>query len=217
MQGRAWPEGESAAYCGILRRTTRTTCAEESRSGSSPACRAATCISPRTAKCASSRPQTSWHSRSGVLEHSTTRAPAAGRGCWSPRDRVARPRGCPPAGTPPHAPAGRRCGADDPPRWGRPCSGRSRPAARPRQCLGPRGSRRLPLIRQSRSPPARQWRSWRVQQPETTPSLISHRSATAPVPIRVHNIPPHSIHAHVMAHAGEPDVDQATCRPSVSC
>src|SRR3954471_12735600 len=73
--GRAWPEGESAANSGSLRRTTRTACRKESRSGSSSARSAASCISPRTAKCASSRPQNSCRTSSGVLLRSTTCAP----------------------------------------------------------------------------------------------------------------------------------------------
>jgi hypothetical protein len=53
----------------------RTACEKERRSGSSSAFKAASCISPRTAKCASSRPQNSCRTSSGVLLRSTTRAP----------------------------------------------------------------------------------------------------------------------------------------------
>ncbi len=58
-------EGGKAAICGSLRRITRTAWVKDNRSGSSSAASAASCISPRTAKCASKNPQNSWRTRSG--------------------------------------------------------------------------------------------------------------------------------------------------------
>jgi len=50
------PEGGIAPKAAILRRNTRTAWRKDNRSGSSPLCSAASCINPRTAKCAISRP-----------------------------------------------------------------------------------------------------------------------------------------------------------------
>src|SRR5260370_42093758 len=45
------PEGGIATKWASLRRTTRTVCRNESRSGSSSAINPASCMNPRTAKC----------------------------------------------------------------------------------------------------------------------------------------------------------------------
>src|SRR5450432_313772 len=51
----------------MRRWTTCTECTKESRSGSSSAFRAASCIRPRMAKCAINRPKNSCRTSSGVL------------------------------------------------------------------------------------------------------------------------------------------------------
>src|SRR3978361_1215190 len=75
MQGEPVLREGKAASSGSLRRTTRMACRNGNRSAPSAARSAAWCMRPRTAKCASSGPQNSWRTRSGVLLRSTTCAP----------------------------------------------------------------------------------------------------------------------------------------------